>query len=198
MEKDDKGSTLIRIGVSGESSFWYRPTRVVPDQRPLNGRCCTLFQFCSCICPRKECLGDVTQIVFFVGQMLPSLHFKSTEGNTEPNPNQWPGFAISLSTGLLTEGSLLFYVNSLSPVPWTLYVISCLNVCYVKGPSHIGNSILAREGMLDMIIAMADSGSAIHVVSTGVLMCCIQSCIIVFVILLCMIWAATVVIQWLK
>jgi len=41
MEKDDKGSTLIRIGVSGESSFWYRPTRVVPDQRPLNGRCTT-------------------------------------------------------------------------------------------------------------------------------------------------------------
>jgi len=29
MEKEDKGSTLIRIGVSGESSFWYRPTRVV-------------------------------------------------------------------------------------------------------------------------------------------------------------------------
>ena len=27
----------------GECSFWYRPTRVVPDQRPLNGRrcCCT-------------------------------------------------------------------------------------------------------------------------------------------------------------
>jgi len=41
MEKDDKGSTLIRIGVSGESSFWYRPTRVVPDQRPLNGRRCS-------------------------------------------------------------------------------------------------------------------------------------------------------------
>lgn len=57
----------------------------------------------------------------------------------------------------------------------------------MKGPSHIGNSILAREGMLDMIIAMADSGSAIHVVSTGVLMCCIQSCMIVFVILHCMI-----------
>ena len=29
-----------------ESSFWYRPTRVVPDQRPLNGRCC-----CCCCCP---------------------------------------------------------------------------------------------------------------------------------------------------
>jgi len=24
--------------------FWYRPTRVVPDQRPLNGRCCYVIQ----------------------------------------------------------------------------------------------------------------------------------------------------------
>ena len=24
----------------GECFFWYRPTRVVPDQRPLNSRCC--------------------------------------------------------------------------------------------------------------------------------------------------------------
>ena len=33
----------------GESSFWYRPTRVVPDQRPLNGRCVVvvLFVFCA-------------------------------------------------------------------------------------------------------------------------------------------------------
>ena len=28
----------------GESSFWYRPTRVVPDQRPLNGRCVTYLK----------------------------------------------------------------------------------------------------------------------------------------------------------
>ena len=25
----------------GECFFWYWPTRVVPDQRPLNGRCCS-------------------------------------------------------------------------------------------------------------------------------------------------------------
>ena len=31
--------------MGGECSFWYRPTRVVPDQRPLNGRCC-----CRCCC----------------------------------------------------------------------------------------------------------------------------------------------------
>jgi len=41
-----------------------------------------------------------------------------------------------------------------------------LLVCCVEGPARVGNGILAREGMLDMIIAMADSGSAVHVVST--------------------------------
>ena len=30
----------------GECFFWYRPARVVPDQRPLNGRCC----YCCCCC----------------------------------------------------------------------------------------------------------------------------------------------------
>ena len=29
----------------GECFFWYRPTRVVPDQRPLNGRCCCCCSF---------------------------------------------------------------------------------------------------------------------------------------------------------
>ena len=28
----------------GECSFWYRPTRAVPDQRPLNGRCCCYLE----------------------------------------------------------------------------------------------------------------------------------------------------------
>ena len=27
----------------GECFFWYWPTRVVPDQRPLNGRCCCVM-----------------------------------------------------------------------------------------------------------------------------------------------------------
>jgi len=27
----------------GECFFWYRPTRVVPDQRPLNARCCCCY-----------------------------------------------------------------------------------------------------------------------------------------------------------
>ena len=45
MEEDDKGCPMIMMGVSGtvgECFFWYRPTRVVLDQRPLNG--------CVCVC----------------------------------------------------------------------------------------------------------------------------------------------------
>ena len=30
----------------GEYFFWYRPTRVVPDKRPLNGCVCV----CACVC----------------------------------------------------------------------------------------------------------------------------------------------------
>ena len=41
MEEDDKECPIIRMGVS-EWFFWYRPTRVVPDKRPLNG--------CVCVC----------------------------------------------------------------------------------------------------------------------------------------------------
>ena len=37
MIKEARWSRWVWVG---ECSFWYRPTRVVPDQRPLNGRCC--------------------------------------------------------------------------------------------------------------------------------------------------------------
>ena len=47
MEEDDKGCPIVRMGVSG-CFFWYRPTRVVLDQRPLNGCVCV----CVCVCVR--------------------------------------------------------------------------------------------------------------------------------------------------
>ena len=34
MSDDQDGCEWVNV------FFWYRPTRVVPDQRPLNGRCC--------------------------------------------------------------------------------------------------------------------------------------------------------------
>ena len=44
----------------GESSFWYRPTRVVPDQRPLNGRCCCC---CNCVVFTFIISSDLTALV---------------------------------------------------------------------------------------------------------------------------------------
>ena len=40
--KEARWSGLVWVG---ECFFWYQPTRVVPDQRPLNGRCCC----CCCL-----------------------------------------------------------------------------------------------------------------------------------------------------
>ena len=42
----------------GECFFWYRPTRVVPDQRPLNGCCC-----CCCCCWLHSALNIVHVVV---------------------------------------------------------------------------------------------------------------------------------------
>ena len=36
MEKEDKGNTLTKVGCTGECFFWYQPTWVVLDKRPLN------------------------------------------------------------------------------------------------------------------------------------------------------------------
>ena len=65
----------------GESSFWYRPTRVVPDQRPLNGRCC-------CCCPFATVHGILfindNQTCCFLSE-LSRIIFKRCK---EP-PNYW-------------------------------------------------------------------------------------------------------------
>ena len=43
MVKDIRWSEWVWVG---ECFFWYRPTRLVPDQRPLNGCMCV----CVCVC----------------------------------------------------------------------------------------------------------------------------------------------------
>ena len=39
----------------GECFFWYWPTRVVPDQRPLNGRCCYYYYYYAAF--NAPCVG---------------------------------------------------------------------------------------------------------------------------------------------
>jgi len=53
----------------GECSFWYRPTRVVPDQRPLNGRCVVvvvvdiILMVTSVACCMRVDSGSARQVV---------------------------------------------------------------------------------------------------------------------------------------
>ena len=64
----------------GESSFWYRPTRVVPDQRPLNGRrSCVVSAIVSNIASVKLHLKITdTSILFdsFVNRYLKHLYYE--------------------------------------------------------------------------------------------------------------------------
>jgi len=53
----------------GECFFWYRPTRVVPDQRPLNGRCCC----CCCHCFDTVIVTKVVASVIFNSSYLETL-----------------------------------------------------------------------------------------------------------------------------
>ena len=48
MIKDVRWSGWVWVG---ECFFWYRPTRVVPDQRPLNGYVCV----CVCLILTRGC-----------------------------------------------------------------------------------------------------------------------------------------------
>jgi len=57
----------------GECFFWYRRTRVVPDQRPLNSRCCC----CMCAC---VFLCRIVFIITFINVVLLtvlSFHYAS-------------------------------------------------------------------------------------------------------------------------
>ena len=55
----------------GECFFWYRPTQVVPDQRPLNSRCC-------CCCSEFQCLLDEVVRTNFTSQRHGGLTGKHT------------------------------------------------------------------------------------------------------------------------
>ena len=59
----------------GESSFWYRPTRVVPDQRPLNGRCCCCWSLSTLYVLQMCC--------YWVG---PFCHFKQGSHRSRTPP----------------------------------------------------------------------------------------------------------------
>ena len=103
----------------GESSFWYRPTRVVPDQRPLNGRCCL-----HCICIVTAFSALCLQCIDAVGWVA--------EGHPAYKKTEWrgAGMVICLKRGAdlhmaqLRLRSLTVYCFSKIQIGFTFLVLA--------------------------------------------------------------------------
>ena len=75
----------------GESSFWYRPTRVVPDQRPLNGRCCCC------------CYYNMTALLWLYAGLIESSNPLWLKADlvvcANPSCSSWVSLNVSSGTG---------------------------------------------------------------------------------------------------
>jgi len=95
MIKDVRWSGWVWVGVY---FFWYRPTRVVPDQRPLNGCVCVCVSVvCVCVCViflsqhmpipyRCNLFCCSTKIM----SSIPNLSLSSSLGNLGHTIEKWP------------------------------------------------------------------------------------------------------------
>ena len=92
----------------GECFFWYRPTRVVPDQRPLNGRCC-------CCCPT---LVISQSLVCFIITWPWSQTHNTSDAWTMPNKGHWHS---GISKGGGQRGQLLLTLGAVC------LLCSCIN-----------------------------------------------------------------------
>jgi len=75
----------------GEYFFWYRPTRVVPDKRPLNG--CV----CVCVCVRA-CVRACVRVCVCACVCV-CVSFAVTNGTLLDCENYclWPGLVIAVA-----------------------------------------------------------------------------------------------------
>ena len=99
----------------GECSFWYWPTRVVPDQRLLNGRCCCC------------CCSAFSALVLLVGRH---------EGHSICKKLKWWGTGVVVC---LERDSDLHMVQ-LMPLPLTVSCFSEIQIGFTfLVPAHPGS-----------------------------------------------------------
>jgi len=82
----------------GESSFWYRPTRVVPDQRPLNGRCC-----CCSLPLHWSPFSKLTSSLSFVQPLVPQKSTVMISGRRRGREEPCPDYSLHYSKGYDNE-----------------------------------------------------------------------------------------------
>ena len=96
----------------GECSFWYRPTRVVPDQRPLNGRCCRCC--CLSVFSCTVLFVSISQVIGCEDRLRNDLYcvewgvkLYSNQPRSEGSPHHGRTFSIilSLSSVILIDSS---------------------------------------------------------------------------------------------
>jgi len=96
----------------GEIFFWYRPTRVVPDQRPLNGRCCCCC--CQSSAANMSVMGRYAHQIDALNLLHPAVNVKHQFGvclfvscGIYPNVlTTWQHHMASISLGFFAQWPL--------------------------------------------------------------------------------------------
>jgi len=134
----------------GECFFWYRPTRVVPDKRPLNGCVCV----CVCVCVnrwrQRGSEKSPAATTWFTASSMKAAAFKEDSVRASFLPRDAPlaqecGTALSLSVTsrycVKTDGRIELVFLSRKP-RLTLHRILERNLCRNKGlPTPLCNFV---------------------------------------------------------
>jgi len=121
----------------GECFFWYRPTRVVPDQRPLNGRCCLLLLLMRNICAQRCYLfGPSLSTLYSLVLQILVLQFPVLTSN--------PSFSsLAFSSLHFPPGPLVPHFPTCIYRPWSHLVLH-FPVLHFQSPWYDINIIKCR------------------------------------------------------
>ena len=134
--KDVRWSGWVWVG---ECFFWYRPTRVVPDQQPLNGCCCCCY--CCCCCTVSICAFSA--LTLLVGRQEGHPACKKLSGGvlallsvwSKVQTCIWPSWCHCHSLSLASVNSrlvLLFWYRLTRIVPDKGPLNWCESVCVIR------------------------------------------------------------------